>query len=137
MATLNDWIKKYESKTKEKFEPKQGFELVYFPEHGFAEICVKENSIFVWQLCGDARWWFNALTAVVRQMRLKYITSLIIRKVRPFIRIFGYKIDDVITANNGTQRFNCSSKDGGKMTASTSLNPDGTYAFATISWEVN
>ena len=36
--TLDEYIKKYEQKTKDKFKPKEGFKLFYLPSRGFCEI---------------------------------------------------------------------------------------------------
>lgn len=133
---IEDWIKKYETKTGDAFERKASFELLYIPERGFAEIKVGDSALFVWQLCGDGRWWFKTLMDTAKRLRLKYLTALVVRKVEPFIRIFGYRVKSIIEAANGTKRYCGADSSGRKVTATTALNEDGSYAHAIITWEV-
>lgn len=87
---IEDWIKKYETKTEDAFERKASFELLYIPERGFAEIKVGESALFVWQLCGDGRWWFERLSEICGRHGLRHISAFTCRAPRPFMRIFGY-----------------------------------------------
>lgn len=138
MKTLDDWIKTYEAKTKDKFERKPSFELFFVPDRGFAEVATDGASLYVWQLCGDGHWWIERFLEACERFNLQRIVTVETRKnIRAYIRFWGFKIDAVVTADNGAKRFYCSQKNGSDtMIASTAWqNVDGTEAYA-VTWEV-
>lgn len=92
MKTIAQWIDLYEKKTGDKFERKEPFELVYFPKYGFCQIHVGKTSLLVWQMCGNAKWWFHYLQDAARKNKRKYITAFVRRPIKPYLRTFGFKI---------------------------------------------
>ena len=100
MPTLEDYIKKYEEKTKDKFKPKEGFKLFYLPDRGFCEIGVttvfnKQQMLVIHQLGGDGKFWRDYATLIAQSLNIKKIGSICIRKnVEAYIRFKKEPLDD-------------------------------------------
>ena len=98
MKTLSEYMIFYEKHTGEAFAFKQPFSFYYFPEHGFCEYLPKGDTLYIWQMCGDLKFWINIALNVCRKFKLKYISSYIVRKPLPFIHRLGFKIDRLFRA---------------------------------------
>ncbi|MDR1702316.1 MAG: hypothetical protein LBR56_06030 [Sporomusaceae bacterium] len=114
--SLDKWIKRYEEKTKDKFETPAGFTLYYLPERGFAQFAVDPTtkSLIIYQLCGDALFWHDLGIIMCQQQGLHNLCSICTRNIKPYIRLFGWKIikEEEI---EGMKRFYCLAADGGNV----------------------
>lgn len=90
------WIKLYEKKTGEKFVRKEDFKLLFFPDKGFAEIGFSESlqTVMVHRVCGDLNAWRMVIYSIMQLTNCHKMTAIIIRKIKPFIRLWGAKIID-------------------------------------------
>lgn len=118
MPTLEEYIKKYEEKTKDKFKPKDGFKLFYFPDRGFCEIGVTtvyngQKMMIIYQLCGDGKFWRDYATLTAQNLNIKKIGSICIRKnVEAYIRFWGFKITKKEPLNDGSFIYYAENKEG-------------------------
>ena len=90
--TLDEYIKKYEQKTKDKFKPKEGFKLFYLPSRGFCEIgTTKDNSmLMIYQMSGDGRFWRDFATVFAQMLGIKKTRyNMHTRKYKSLYSFFG------------------------------------------------
>lgn len=128
--TLDEYIEMYEKHTKEKFEFNHSFSFFYNPEHGFCEYQVHDGNIYIYQLCGDLKYWISIAYDTCKKFGLKAIASFIVRKPKPFIRRLGFRL---VSAENrkGEMQYIGRNKCGEKIVA-TQFND----RFI-LTWEVN
>jgi len=140
MKTLDEWIKIYENKTGEMHELPNGYEQYFLPDRGYCQYIMdtERDVLYIYELCGDAKFWFDLGVVMCKQNKLRYITSICIRHIKPYIRFWGWHIDEVLHEENGAVRMNGKNKEGLAVTISTAwLNNDtGEYAYYCTS-EVN
>jgi hypothetical protein len=100
---LQGWIKFYEKKTGEKFIRKDDFALLFFPDKGFAEIGVSTSlqTILVHRVCGDLRAWRMVIESFMQFAGYHKMTAIVIRHMKPFIRLWGAKITNEYEAGYG------------------------------------
>lgn len=93
---LQGWIKLYEKKTGEKFIRKDDFKLLFFPDKGFAEIGISNslNTVMVHRVCGDLAAWRMIVYSVMQLTGFRKMTAIVIRHIKPFIRLWGATIVD-------------------------------------------
>ena len=116
---LQKWIRKYENKTGEKFEPSNGFKLFFFPNRGFAEYAYTQDMVIVRQMCGDSLFWKQLSECLAISMCCKMIGSYCIRRnIEAYIRLFGYRIERTETLSDGLKRYFCVDKYGKRGQAS-------------------
>ena len=138
--TLTEWIAKYEQKTGDKFEPKNGFKLFYLPERGFCEIRAdaEKQMIMLWQMCGDGHFWVDHAMLIAAALGYTHIGAISIRdNVNAYIRFGGFKVDHTEILPDGNKRYCCVGKDG-KRTGLVSpawIDKDGNMAYF-LTWEV-
>ena len=114
--TLEEYIKMYEKHIKEKFQFNTGFSFFYHPEHGFCEYKIEDTGLYIWQLCGDLKYWVDIGYKVCQQFQLPAMSAYILRHPKPFIRKLGFKI--VKTEHeDGYYRFACKNKSGEELVA--------------------
>lgn len=101
---LQGWIAKYEKKTGEKFIRKDNFSLLFFPDAGFCEIGLhpKTKSVNVYRVCGDIKIWQKIIESFAQLCGFDTITAIIIRKMKPFIRLWGGQITEEENGQLGT-----------------------------------
>lgn len=101
---MQGWIELYERKTGTTFIRKSDFALLFFPDVGFAEIGLHEKtkSVNVYRVCGDIKMWHKIIEAIAQLCGFNTITAIIIRKMKPFIRLWGGKIAKEETGPLGT-----------------------------------
>ena len=104
--TLEEWIKFYEEKTKEKFVRDKSYELFYLPDKGFCEIFVSGKMVVIKQLAGDGRFWKKFAEKIARRMDKKVCGSWFIRKeLFAYIKLFGFKITETEKLPDGSKRY--------------------------------
>lgn len=114
---LDDWIKKYNSKTEEPFKRDYRFLLCSLPEKGFCEIGKSQegNMYIINQLCGDARYWKSKVDEVARKTGVKMCGTWCIRpEIYAYIRLFGYKIIEDHELEDGSRKIIAVHKKTGK-----------------------
>lgn len=138
--TLNEWIQKYETKTGEKHELPTGYVQYFLPDRGYCQYIMDTDRqvLYVYELCGDAKFWFDLGVIMCKQNGLRYITTICTRNIKPYIRFWGWTIKEEINEDNGAVRFNGHNKEGLMVTISTAWldNKTGKYAYYCTS-EVN
>jgi len=96
--TLAEWIAYYEESLGEKMDVPGGFEIYYLPERGFAFMrpVVDDSNgvrtVFVYHVCGDARFWRDVAELMAMQNRLTAIITYCVREILPYIRFFHWQI---------------------------------------------
>lgn len=116
MKTLNEYIEMYEKHTGEKFEFNYNFSFFYSPAHGFCEYSLKGDSLYIWQMCGDGRFWLDIAIKTCVMFGLKSFASFVIRKPKPFIRFLGFRITEALE-KDGCKKYICVNDLGEKLTA--------------------
>lgn len=114
--TLDEYIRMYEKHTREKFEFNSSFSFFFKPEHGFCEYRIEETGLYIWQLCGDLKYWVDIGYEVCQQMELPALSAYILRHPKPFIRALGFSIVQA-EDKDGYKRYHCKNKSGEKLTA--------------------
>lgn len=140
MPTLNEYIKKYEQKTKEKFKPKEGFKLFYLPERGFCEIAItqKNKMLMIYQLCGDGKFWRDFALVLAQTLKIKKFGTICIRKnIEAYIRLWGFKITKKEPLNDGSFIYKAENKEGNKARISPiRIHEDTSRISYLVTWEV-
>ena len=126
---MDEWIKKYEKKAKEKFEAVEGFKLFYLPERGFCQIRVEKNMVIVRQVCGDGHFWFDFSALMAKLCGCKSVGTFYNRgNAAAYIKLWGYAIERVESLPDGLKQYHCVSPDGSQALVS----PYGTRQDGTI-----
>lgn len=134
--SLEDWIKIYEAKAKEKFVRDESYELFYLPEKGFCKIAVTEKMILVNQVCGDGIFWRNFANEIAKRLGLKIGKVYFVRKnPKAYIRLLGYKILEEKENPQGTKDFICVNDAGKKATVTRAFEKD-LKNYYRVYWEV-
>lgn len=92
--SLKEWVELYERKTKDKAECLEGYRLFYLAERGFCTMKPEPESkmLFIYQICGDLKFWLDYAELQAAAMNLGCVASVLVRKVEPYIRDFGWEI---------------------------------------------
>lgn len=113
---LRDWIKLYESKTKDRADLPAGYRLFYLAERGFASMKpdIKGKMMLVYQVCGDIKFWHDFAELRASEAGLDKLCTICTRHIKPYIRNFGWEI---LTEQcvNGQYRFFCQDEMGRKV----------------------
>lgn len=109
--TFEEWMALYKQKTGDYVSVPPGFTLNFLEDRG---ICVMkpeaDTGIFViYDLCGDAKFWRDLAELYCRQNGLKCISTICTRRIRPYIRFWGWKIIKEQHIN-GQERYICKDK---------------------------
>lgn len=138
--TLDEYIKKYEQKTKDKFKPKEGFKLFYLPSRGFCEIgTTQDNSmLMIYQMCGDGKFWRDFATVFAQMLEIKKLGTICIREnIKAYIRFWGYKITKKEPLNDGSFIYYAENKEGKKARVSpVYLYDDITRISYYVTWDI-
>lgn len=135
--TLEGWIEKYNRKTPEPFQRDERFELFFLPDKGFCEVGMTEDMIIIRQLCGDAGFWKDKVSAMARRMGKPMCgTWCIRREILAYIRLFGYRIIETEELPKQLKRYHCIHKDTGKkgLVSPAFQFKNGEQAYS-ITWE--
>ena len=136
--TLAEWIAKYEQKTNDRFEPKDGFKLFYLPERGFCELRIDQDQqmVLLWQVCGDGRFWRDFAEGVGQIFGYRRFGTIGIRYgAKAYMRLFGFGVTGEETLPDGNKRYYGA---GGRGTCrcSPAWVQNGRLAYY-ITWEVH
>lgn len=115
--TMDAWIKKYEKRTNEKFEPHPGFKLFYLPDRGFCEykIDADKGLVMIYQLSGDGKFWRDYGLLLAQLTGCHHLGTICARdNIKAYIRFWGYTIDHEEHLPDGLIRYHCKQKDTGK-----------------------
>ena len=135
--TLEEWIKFYETKTKEKFVRDENYELFYLPDKGFCEIAVSDKMVVIKQLAGDGRFWKKFAEEIARKMNKKVCGSWCVRKaVRAWIRFFGFRIESVEELPDGCKRYHCKDSQDKRGLMSPAYDNNDKHKAYFVTWEV-
>lgn len=114
MATLQEWIERYNAKVEWPFERDERFNLYYVPDKGFCEIGMKDDMVFINQLGGDGRFWKNAVDKMAKKLGIHTAGTQCLRKnIKAYIRLFGFRIDREEKLKDGASRYHCTDKKTG------------------------
>lgn len=129
--SLDEWIELYNKKIPEGFKRDKRFTLFYLAEKGFAELSEDGTMIFIYQMCGEFKFWRFFVETLARKLGYKSAGTICIRHVKPYIRLAGfipYKIEKTPQGD----RYFCIDKNTGQK-GQASPAGEGTYY---ITWEV-
>ena len=106
--TLEEWIQFYEDKSKEKFEVPQGFIFNWLPTRGFSVMKpdVEGKILMIFSTCGDGSFWRDVAEMLALKSGFRCLMTICIRKIEPYIRFWGWKINKVQEVN-GQKRYFC------------------------------
>lgn len=93
--TLGEWIKLYEEKTGDKVDLPKDYRLFYMAERGFAQMKPDDEGkmLIINHVCGDGKFWHDVAELVAVQHGLTCLGTLCTRRIKPYIRAFGWKIE--------------------------------------------
>lgn len=114
MKTFEEWIAFYEKKTGDKFIPHPDFKLIYFPEYGFCEYSLEKDTkmVMIYQLCGDGKFWRRVGETMARVLGWRNMGSICIRRIKPYIRFWGYRVVEKRELAPGEIQYICRDKQG-------------------------
>ena len=134
---LDEWVKLYENKTKEKFEPHPGFKLFYLPDRGFCEYRVTEDMVMIYQLSGDGKFWRDYGLLLAELTKCKKLGTICIRdNIKAYIRFWGYTIDKEEVLPDGLVRYHCKHKDTGKPGLCSPAWEDNNKVSYYVTWDL-
>jgi predicted PolB exonuclease-like 3'-5' exonuclease len=138
--TLDEYIKKYEQKTKDKFKPKEGFKLFYLPSRGFCELSTTKNNsmLMIYQMAGDGKFWRDFATVLAQMLGIKKLGTICIREnIKAYIRFWGYKITKKEPLNDGSFIYYAENKEGKKARVSpVHMHDDITRISYYVTWDI-
>ena len=138
--SLEEYIKIYEQKTKDKFAPNKACKLFYLPERGFCELKVAEDNsmLMIYQLCGDGKFWRDFATLFAQTLGIKALGSICIREnIRAYIRFWGYKITKKEPLSDGSFIYYAENNEGKKgRVAPIYIHEDKHRISYLVTWEV-
>jgi hypothetical protein len=136
--TMEEWISLYEKKTESKFKPNPNFKLLFFPERGFCEVAFapKTKMVMAYQLCGDGRFWKRVLDSLAIVLGYEHCGAILIRQVKAYIRLFGYRITSKDALTDGNFIYYAKDNDGSQARLAPAWEePNGTQAYY-ATWNV-
>ena len=106
--TLDEWIKFYEEKSKEKLEVSQGFLFQWLPTRGFSEMKpdLEGGILMIYSTCGDGKFWRDVGEMLALGNKMTKLMTICIRKIEPYIRFWHWKIVKK-QEKNGQYRYFC------------------------------
>lgn len=129
MKTLNQWIDKYEEKTKDEFSLPNGFNLYWLPERGFAQYRLHEGLLVIYQLCGDIHFWYDLAKLLCVSNGGYAVSAVSILPIKPYLRLLKFKIEKEETVN-GKHRYYCTDDSGRPVIATyKGTDKDGTDSY--------
>ena len=136
--TLDEWIALYEKKTDSTFKPHPNFKLLFFPERGFCEVAFepKTEMIMAYQLCGDGRFWKRVIESLAMVAGYHHCGTICIRHVRPFMRLFGFRITRTENLSDGSSIYYGEDADGMTARLAPAWKEQDDYAYY-VTWEVD
>lgn len=135
--TLEDYIKQYEVRTKEKFVPHPGFKLFYLPDRGFCEYRVTEDLVMIYQLSGDGRFWRDYGLLLAQLTHCSHLGTICVRdNIKAYIRFWGYVVDREEELPNGLVRYHCKHKETGKAGLCSPAWEDSGKVSYYVTWDV-
>ena len=101
---FKDWVKRYEKKSGEKHISPPGFTTLFDKDKGYAQYGIEHERLWIYEVCGDGRYWYNKGLKVCKDQGLKYICTICTAPIFPYLRLMGGKIKSKIQQperNNG------------------------------------
>lgn len=111
--SYDEWCEYYEIKTGEKVEQPQGFVTYFLEDRGFAQYKADFDGsvLFIYQVTGDGRFWRDVGELLCSINGLKAIVTITPRNIKPYLRLFGFKITQELEKDN-QKRFICKDNQG-------------------------
>lgn len=89
---LYAWIKRYEKKTGNKFNPFPSAQIEFDEVNGFCTWEKDGDILYVSDTCGNGRYWEKFLDQKAKELNCKSIKFATTRQPTIFTRKYGYKI---------------------------------------------
>lgn len=136
MATIEQWIQKYNRKTPVPFKRDERYDMFFLPDKGFCEIGQDKDMVIIHQLCGDARFWKDKVSKMAREIGAKQCGTWCIRhQLKAYIRLFGYTVYKTEKTSEGLERYYGVTHDGKKGLMSPAFKfATGEQAYF-VTWE--
>ena len=135
---LEEYIELYNRKADSPFEHDPRYQLFFNPEHGFCEIANVGSMIIAGQLCGDIKFWRNAIEEVARVSGINTCGTFCVRHIKPYIRAAGFKIEKEEPLEIGFTRYYCiDPKTGQKATCSPGFKDAKGNIAHYVTWKVS
>lgn len=113
--SLREWFNVYEKKTQDKVSiPSEKYKLAYLPTRGFMIYKSLINMLFIYQVCGDGKFWLDYAELLCAQMGLSAIGTICTRPLDAYLRTFGGSVlseQDI----DGKKRYLCQDNIGRKV----------------------
>jgi hypothetical protein len=137
--TFDEWVAFYNSKNpQDPFKRDENKMLMFDEDKGFCEVYFENDMVFIGQTCGDARHWLKHVEEVARKMNITRGGTVDIRsQITAYIRLFGYKVTEVINLPDGHKQYLAKHTKTGKwLRASPAfVYEDGKVAYG-VTWEI-
>lgn len=137
--TFDEWVDCYNNKNpQDPFKRDERKMLMFDENKGFCEVFFEDGMVFIGQVCGDARHWLKHIENTARQMGINRGGTVNIRsQILAYIRLFGYRLTEVIDLPDGNKQYIATNKDTGKwLRASPAfVYEDGKVAYG-VTWEI-
>ena len=131
--TLEEWIEFYNSKVPVPFKRDERYKLLYVPEKGFCEIGMSGDMAIAKATCGDIHFWRAIIEQFAHQNNLLKCGVIACRKILPYIRLSGFKVDREEETVDGTKYYCTSKMTGQKAQCSPAyFAPNGVLAYFVI-----
>lgn len=87
---FQEWVDRYETKTKMRVEFGDGFHLFFLPDKGFVRFkCDMESkTLMVKEVCGDGKFWYKFLCDFAKEMKLDKLATFLCREVEKMARLY-------------------------------------------------
>lgn len=137
--TFDEWVDFYNSKNpQDPFKRDERKMLMFDENKGFCEVFFDNGMVFIGQLCGDARYWLKNIEDTARKIGINRGGTVNIRsQILAYIRLFGYKLTEVIALPDGHKQYLAKHKKTGKWFRASPafVYEDGKVAYG-VTWEI-
>lgn len=137
--SFEEWVEVFNKKNpQDPFERDKRLNLLFKEDKGFCEVVYDEDMVFIGQVCGDARYWLKHIEEVARQCNIHHGGTINIRsQILAYMRLFGYKLTEVIDLPDGNKRYLAKHKETGKgfRASPAFIYADGKVAYA-VTWDI-
>ena len=111
--SLEEWIAFHDSKVPYPFKRDERYKLLYRAGQGFCELGVSGNMAIIKDMCGNIHFWREVIEQFARELNLPICGAGCCRKILPYIRLLGFRIDKVENTSNG-KKYCCTDKKTGQ-----------------------
>lgn len=89
--TFEEYVKVYEKKTGDEHDCPDGYTTLYDKDKGYAQYKVENNRLYIYEVCGDGRYWYDLGIKICQDHNIPFIVTVCTCKIKPYLRLMKLK----------------------------------------------